>query len=746
MGIGVVLCTCGKTLEDKIDFDEVEDFVRGLDDVVLVKRTDLLCKNPEKTLKEFSGLDGIVFACCSERSSLTFNEDRMAKTLKNLGIDEGMFENANIREQCAWIHDKKTATNKAKDLIAMACEKLKTNVESFKANFVKRVLVVGGGVAGLSCAKGLAELGINVTLVEEKPYLGGSACQIPLLWQSEGVASVCTSECVIPVLNRDVLFDDVEVLVNSEVLDVEKVDGNFKVKIEKKAKFVDPDRCISCGRCSDVCPVEIPNAFDFNLTKRKAIDKDFKLAIPDSYNLIDEACNRCGECLKVCPTDAINLNAESEIVEKEYGAIVLATGFKGYDMKAFEKLNYGSPRVLTLMEFERLMNRGFDQIPMSVVFVLCQKDEVKYCSRLCCPITVKLANRLTGVYPEIEVTVVYKSLRTYGRAFEEFRRMAERRGVEFVQAGVEKIEEFEEDGETYLRVVTDKGEFEADLVVLAEPLIPSDVRLIKALGVKTDEFGFPLEFQPRVINPSESYVDRVFVVGCAKGFKDVQESVESGRAVAVKVYSALKGKSSKYYSITDVDRCSRCGLCYAICPHNAIVIGDVFKVDPAFCKGCGLCYPTCPSRAITLMNMEDHQLLRMVEKAFEHSDKPRILAFLCYWCSYASADLMGVNRLDLPPFRSIRVRCSASLNPDVVARILIENKADGVLIAGCPPKNCHHIHGNYIEDRRIRLLKRVLREMGIDDKRVRFEYIGVAMWKKLAKIIKSMYNDLSHEM
>jgi len=728
MKIGVVLCTCGGTLN--IDFEDVKNYVeRFVDRVEIV---DLLCKNPN--LDGFKGFDGIVFACCSERSSLTFNEDKMHEIAKKHGIK--FWESANIREQCAWIHDRVEATNKAKDIIAMAVEKLRLSGEYLQFKPIRKVLIIGGGVAGISCAKSLADLGVDVTIVEEKPYLGGLACQIPFLWQSEGVASVCTSECVIPVLNREVLRSNVRIFTSSRVLDVEKVDGNFRIKIEKAPQYVDPDKCVSCGRCSEVCPIEVPNPFDFGMTKRKAIDKDFRLAMPDTYNIV-EGCNGCGECVKVCPTNAINLDAKAEIVEEEFGAIVIATGLDA-NRDVLKKFRYDHPKVVTLMEFERIMaNDFFGDIPMSVVFVLCQKDDVGYCSRLCCPITVKLASRLAMTKPETEIKVIYKSLRTYGRAFEAFRRLAESRGVEFVRGDVEGIEV----GEDCLIVKTSEGEFEADYVVLAEPLIPSSVMLLKKLGLKLDDFGFPLEFQPRVINPSESYVDRIFVVGCAKGFRDVQESIESGRAVAVKVFEALKGKEMKYYSITDADKCSKCGLCYAVCPHDAVKFDGVFRIDPAFCKGCGLCYATCPSKAIKLVNLEDEQILRMADVAFKNHDGARILAFLCYWCSYAAGDLMGYYGLKLPPYRSVRIRCSASLNPDVVAKILLEGKADYVIIAGCPPKNCHHIWGNYIEDRRIKLLKEFLRELGLED-RVRFEYIGVAMWNKLAKIIKSVYSEV----
>ena len=764
--VGVILCTCGSSLEDKIDFTDLEKCAEKLESVTIIKKTDKLCKKPEKILNEFKGkADKILFACCSERSSLTFNEDRIAKLLEQIGLDSAMYETANIREQCAWIHeDKEKTTAKAKDLMLMAYEKLKTNSKAYKFNQIKQnVLVVGGGVAGLSSAMSLAELGVDVTLVEEKPNLGGHICQIPFLWQSEGSTYVCTSECVGPVIARDALLkDDVEFLTATEIVDLEKCNGNFHVKLEKQPRYVNPELCVSCGKCAEVCPVEIDNEFELNMKKRKVIDKDFPLAMPDTYHIISSACNMCGECVKICPTKAIDLNAKSEIMEKDFGSVILATGFNTQDMSQYKKLSYDKPNVITLMEFERLVaNRFNGKPPMSIVFVLCQKDEVGYCSRLCCSITAKHAFRLSQFFMGTEVTVLYKNLRTTGRGAEIFRKTSEERGVEYIQAEVEKIE-----GDDWLTVITDQGEFEADLVVLAVPLFPSPLRLVKMLGLQTDEFGFPLEFQPRVVRPLESYVNRVFVAGAAKGFKDVQESIESGSAAAIKAYQSLKTYSQKFVSKTIEDKCSRCGMCVPVCPHSAISIRDEkgnisfstefnveknqpftgsIKIDPAFCKGCGLCYTTCPSKAIQLVNLEDYQILKMVDAAFKHlpEGEPRILAFLCYWCSYGAGDLMGVKGLKLPEsFRSIRIRCSASLNPDVLTEILFKNKADAIVVAGCPPKNCHHLWGNYIQDKRIKLLQDTLKEFGINKDRLRWEYIGVTAWGILAKILKHLDKEI----
>ncbi len=753
MNIGVIVCTCGNTLSDRIDIDRLIDFAKSLEGVSTVKRVDLFCENYEEVIREIEGkVDRLLFVGCSERSSLKMNEDRMAKILEEMGLDRAMFEMANVREQCAWVHeDRDGATRRALDQLMMAYVKLRSNRPTGKAiKLEKRVLVVGGGVAGMQCAVDLAKAGIDVVLVEKNPYLGGHTAQIPLLFQCEGWSSMCTSECVLPVIARETTFSDkVKIITNAEVKEVEKVNGNFSVTIEQKPQFIDPSKCVSCGKCAEVCPVEVPSEFDMKFSNRKAIDKDFALAIPDTYNILDEYCNRCGECLKVCPTNAINLDAKPSTYNYSFGAAVIATGFDKYDLNKIEKYNYRHPNVVTTLELERWIAKNFNgKPPESIVYILCSgsrsEEGVPYCSKLCCPIMSKLTMRLSTVYQETEIAVIYRDLRTYGRAFEDFRKRAEAQAVEFVKAEVERV--VEENGK--LKVITNEGEFYADLVILAEPLVPSSARLMKMFGLPLDEYNFPIEFQPRIIRPSESYVDRVFVAGTARGFKDVQESVESGSAVAMKVYEALMNDKIplKYVSQIDGGKCTGCGICVAVCPHNAIKMeSTIAKSDPAFCKGCGLCISACPANAIQLMNFEDKQLLDQIDVAFRHAEEgePRILALLCYWCSYAAADLMGLKGLKLPAnFRSIRVRCSASVKNWILLKALLENRVDGIIVAGCSPKNCHHLHGNYMAEKRIKALKETLLMLGIDGKRLRYEYIGVAMWGKLANVIKAMNNSL----
>jgi len=751
--VGVVLCTCGGKLSSKIDFKALEQLARSLPGVEEVIVSHDFCKSPYAQSCKLKGrVDAVVFAGCSERSSLQFGEEKVEKLAVSLGLDPASWETVNLREQCFYIHDDPEGINaKAKDMLLMAYEKVKSNSVAFKERLKQKVLVVGGGVAGQRCAQALAELGVETVLVEEKPYLGGNAAKVALLWQSESTPSFCTSECVIPVVGRDTMAaEGLRVYLRTRVTGVTKEDGQFKVRFLQEPQKVDPNRCVACGKCAQACPVEIPNPFNLGKTKRKAIDKDFPLAVPDYYYLVDSACTDCGRCVEVCPTGAIDLSAKERTFEESFGAVVLATGFKSGELQLLKDLGYGQEGVLTLLEFERYLANGFfGKKPKEVTFVLCKKDQVGYCSRLCCLATVKAAVILAEKHPGVKVRVFYKSLRTAGRAFEDFRRRAAAAGVEFIQEPVEKVER---KGDKLL-VKAQSGSYESDLVVLAEPLVPSQVELTRMLDLQTDLYGFPIEFQPRVINPLESFVERVFVVGGAKGFKDVQESIESGLAAAVKVYKALKGLNKKYYSVIKEEKCSRCETCLLCCPHGAITLREkegekepTVYIDPNLCRGCGLCYSACPSKAINFANLEDSQLVKMAEVAFKHlpEGRPRILAFLCYWCAYGAADLMGLKLKEKLPenFRSVRVRCSASVSLDAVAEILERDLADGVLIAGCPKENCHHKWGNYMQDSRVAALNETLQVLGVKDKVVRWEYIGVPQGKKLADAIREMNETL----
>jgi heterodisulfide reductase subunit A len=355
-----------------------------------------------------------------------------------------------------------------------------------------------------------------------------------------------------------------------------------------------------------------------------------------------------------------------------------------------------------------------------------------------------------------EATVVYyRDMRTYERALEGLYQKLRLMGIEFLNGEVGGIES---DGNGGLKLTLDPyvGEdveetpepvsLEADLIVLAAAQAPAKgaAALQRMFGAETDRHGYPVENQPRLFRPTESLVDRVYVVGASSGPKVIQQANEQGSAAAMRALpSLLKGVTDtpKFPSRVNPERCLQCRTCETVCPHGAIRMTDEGAVsDPAFCQACGLCAASCPSHAAQLANFTDRQILDQAAVAFGElpEGEPRILALLCYWCSYSAADFAGIARVDAPEnYRAIRIRCSSSVNTSLLVR-MFGLGVDGILVAGCPEKSCHHLWGNFLADRRIELMKALMGQLGLNPSRLRFEYIGAPMQAKLMDTLRDM--------
>lgn len=784
--IGVFVCDCKGLVSDRVATERVAEAAAQLDEVVFVERHELLCGDAAlgaavRQLHE-RGCDRLLFVGCSPRSSLKFPEERIARLMRTMGLDAGLFEVANVREQCAWQHpNRQAATEKAIDLLRMAHARLRLDEPTpAPVPIPQRALVVGAGAAGLQTAKDLAAAGVEVTLAERNPWLGGRLCQLQRVFQTEGWPSVCDGSCIGPVQAKGVVLGDgIRALTQTEVTGAERLDGGFRVTLESEPAYVDVERCICCDECAKVCPETTVRRYDEGLSERKAIDKEFERALPDAYTIVADACTLCGDCVPVCPTSCIDLSARSETRVEDYGAVFLATGSDPIDLSGQQQLLRSHPDVVTALEFERIMDRGFKRpsdgrVAEQVVFVQCAGSRsgperkgrgVAYCSKTCCSVTAKQVDRLIAANPMAEPTVVYyRDIRTYERALEELYQRLRVMGFDFVNGDVASIAA---DGDGGLTVTVDPWideddesddeaaepqprEIEAELVVLASAQIPArgSAELYRMFGVETDRYGFPIENQPRVFRPTESLVERAYVVGASAGPKVVQHSAEQGSAAAMRALPALlagRAEPPRYASRVHPGRCTGCRTCETVCPHGAIrMTPDGAVSDPAFCQACGFCAAACPVHAAELTSFTAEQILAQAEVAFREQPRgePRILALLCYWCSYSAADFAGIERVEAPVnYRVIRTRCSSSVNTGLLMR-MFQLGVDGILVAGCPERSCHHLWGNFVADKRIDLARAVLEQLGLQPARLRFEYIGAPMQDKLLETLRAMDDKL----
>ena len=334
--IGVFVCHCGLNIAGSVDCEAVAKYAEKLDNVVFSMDQKYTCSSQgQETIKEKikeHDLNKIVVASCTPR----LHEPTFRKTLEEGGLNPYLFEMANIREHCSWVHlyDKKNATEKAKDLVKMSVARarlLKKQVE-LEVPITRRALVIGGGVAGIQAALDLGDSGYKVYLVEKEPSIGGRMAQIDKTFPTMD-CSICI---LAPKMSEAGRHPNIELITNATVDKVDGYIGNFTATVNKKARFVIETECTACGDCSDACPITIPNEFDCGLSTRKAIYTPFPQAVPSAYIVNPEDCLgnnpiACGKCIEKCEKKAIDFDMTDEIIKVEIGTIIVATGIDVYD-------------------------------------------------------------------------------------------------------------------------------------------------------------------------------------------------------------------------------------------------------------------------------------------------------------------------------------------------------------------------------------------------------------------------------
>ncbi len=417
-------------------------------------------------------------------------------------------------------------------------------------------LVIGAGIAGMQAALDIADAGFKAYLVEKEPSIGGRMAQL-----DETFPTLDCSSCILtPKMVSVGGHPNIELLTYSEVVDVSGSAGHFKVKVKKKPRFIDVEKCTGCGICAENCRLKdrIDSEFNVGVGKRGAAYIPFPQAVPLKYTIDAEHClmiqrGKCGKsppCSDACPADAIDFEQHEEIVQLEVAAIIVATGFDPFDPLLKPEYAYGVyENVITGLQFERLSSASgptFGEIRLNgkpindVVFIQCVGSRDRnlgnaYCSRVCCMYTAKQAHLVREKLPDARVTVFYMDIRAFGKGFEEFydrvreERVLYRRGnpSEIYQRGDRLVVGSED------TLLGKPVEVEADLVVLAVGLVPrKDAGAVeRLLSLSRSDDGFFQEAHPK-IKPTETTTAGIYLAGCCQGPKDIPDAVAQAKAAA----------------------------------------------------------------------------------------------------------------------------------------------------------------------------------------------------------------------
>ncbi|MBD3286339.1 hydrogenase iron-sulfur subunit [candidate division WOR-3 bacterium] len=762
--IGVYVCHCGGNISEVVDVEAVADFARDLPGVVLSRTNEHMCselgqKQVAEDIAEHK-LDRVVIAACSPQ----FHEKTFRTTLSKSGLNPFLLEMANIREQDSWVHhdEPEKATQKAKDLVAAAVAKARfdTPLDRRSIPIGKRVLVIGGGIAGIQASLNLGDAGFKVYLVEKEPSIGGKMAQLSRTFPTEDC-----SACILSPKMADVPANpNITLFTNSKVESVDGYLGNFSVKVKQKPTFVDPVKCLCCGACEEVCPVTAPDEFEAGLAQRKAIYVPYDFAVPHKYLIDEERCLRlkrgkdvCGLCIKACPHDAIDFNQKPRTQDFTVDTVIVATGYDTFD--ATKKKTYGYGRfenVVTALQMERMIVNSVQGKPLRkmgkrIAFVQCvgSRDEQvgnEYCSRICCMYATKMSQLLKRSDPSRDVYVFYTDLRAFGKGFEEYYKRAQDSGVKFVRGRPAELFEDPETKKILFKVEDTLSrqviETEFDLVVLSTGLVPNPGTkpVAEMLKLAKSPDGFLQEAHPK-FKPEDTLTEGVFLAGTVQGPKDIPDTVGQANAAALRAVRLMNQESysmEPLMAFVDADSCDGCGLCVPACPSGAITLeAKKARINEALCKGCGSCTAWCPRDALDLHCYSNLQLAAQIEVALatKKKNQQRILVFADDMTAYRLADNVGTARMSYSAdTRIIKIPSGSRVTPKLMLEAFSKG-ADGIFIGESEKKSSSYPHSLAEIERNVARVKEILTEAGIEPERIRFSQFVTVM---LAGFVKQM--------
>jgi len=575
--VGVFICHCGSNIAGFLDVPALMEYAHTLPHVIFVQDNMYTCADTGraeivKGIAEHD-LNRVLVAACTPRT----HEPLFRSTCQEAGLNPYLFEFANIRDQCSWVHmqERERATDKAKDLLRMGVARavLLEPREEIEVEVVPAALVIGAGVAGLSAALSLANRGFEVKLVERKPEMGGLLRSVHRLYPT-GDDARAFIEAKVEAAKR---HPNIEVFTGAEVRDVRGFVGNYEVVVEQGER---------------------------------------ELGFSVGAIIVATGAQ------ELKPVGMYGYDGERVITQGELEGLLA--------MRSNELRVMSSEETDTSLRIASLPVASSPVTHPSVVMIQCvgARDETRpYCSRICCMTAVKNALLIKEADPEAQVYVLYRDMLTLGAEYESLYREARGQGVTFIQYNPQSPPTVNDRQViVYDELLGQALSIPCDLVVLSTPLVgqADAANLAQLLKVPVDEHGFFLEAHVK-LRPLDFATDGIFLCGSAHWPSDIGESVAQAYGAAGRA-SILLGRGrvevEPIVSVVDEEKCIGCGLCETVCTYKAIVLRDTgagrkAQTIAASCKGCGVCAAGCPDSAISMQHFTDEQLFAQIDALAE---------------------------------------------------------------------------------------------------------------------------------
>ena len=683
--IGVIICSCGTNIAGTVDVAEVTQYASRLPGVVYSENLLYSCSSDaqdviKEAIKEHK-LNRVVVASCTPRT----HEPLFRATIEEAGLNKYLFELANIREHCSWIHQgaKDEATAKANDLVRMsvARARLLEPQEEAVTNIEPTALVIGAGVSGMTAADMIAQKGFKVLLVEKADRVGGLLNELRTVNFNHQSAEDIVKKFEATVSSNP----NIELMLGSEVIDAKGSIGDFDIAIKtgtaKKEAKVGVVVAATGAKALE----------EKGLYGLKKLD-NVVTEIEFNQKLIDGGTYKDGETFAVIHCAGSRENESLDGARTWCSSICCFVSIE-HTLELLEK--HPNSRILHFYRDIRVFYAGEDK---------------------------------------------YREARKKGVIFVRY----DSESPPVVKKGKDKALCVEVMDQVFGAQVA----VEVDHVRLATAMVPRDKNkeVSELFKVPLNMSGFFMEAHPK-LRPVDFQTDGVFVAGTATAPKSIGESIAQGRGAASRALIPLVSgirKAEAIVSVVDPEVCVGCGTCEINCAYNAIEVvpgdggSDYAVSNPVLCAGCGKCAAGCPAGAITMKHFSDDQILAQIRAALEGvpPNEPRILTVLCNWCSYAGADSAGVSRFQQPTtVRDIRVMCTGRVS---VTHILEAFRlgADMVWISGCHFGDCHYVDGNVSFERRFAIAKKIIEKAGLEPDRLQFTQISASEGPIWAETVK----------